>query len=116
MWRGVDLSSIAAIEVEVGQVPFNFQIGKDRDAITFSTPRTRSGELEVRQTCGGPLLASLPLEPALERDATTKLQQVELGGDGVEDLCFTFAQHTLDPLWVVHRIRLIPQSELRSGS
>ncbi len=116
MWRSVDLSRVAAIEVEVGQVPFNFQIGKDRDAITFRTPRTPSGELEVRQTCDGPLLASLPLEPAIDRYTTTKLEQVKLSGEGVQDLCFTFAQHTLDPLWVVHRVHLIPRDDSRSSS
>jgi len=116
MWRGVDLSRVRAIEVEVGQVPFNFQIGKEREAIRFHEPQTPAGELEVRQTCDGPVLASLPLGPALDRDTTTKLQQVELNGEGVQDLCFTFAQHTLDPLWVVHRIRLMPRAELSSGS
>lgn len=110
-WPGVDLSQVVSIEAEVGQVPFNFQIGKDRDAITFAKPRTRSGELEVRQTCEGPVLASLPLGNATDRHTTTKLERAKLIGAGVQDLCFTFAQHTLDPLWVVHRIRLIPRSE-----
>ena len=114
-WRSVDLSGVTAIEVEVGQVPFNFQIGKDRDAITFQTPRTPAGELEVRQACDGPVLASLPLQPATERHTTTKLPQAELQGDGVQDLCFTFAQHTLDPLWVVHRVRLIPDETLTAN-
>ncbi len=116
MWRGVDLSRVAAIEVEVGQVPFNFQIGKDREAIKFRTPRTPFGELEVRKTCDGPLLASLPLEPAIAQHTTTKLEQVELSGEGVQDLCFTFAQHTLDPLWVVHGVQLIPSDTRHSSS
>lgn len=111
MWRGVDLSKVGAIEAEVGQVPFNFQIGKDRDAIKFSKPRTPTGELEVRETCEGPVLASIPLGDAVKRHATTKLDRATLAGEGEQDLCFTFAQHTLDPLWVVHRIRLIPRSE-----
>jgi len=32
----------------VGQVPFNFQIGKDIEAIRLNPPRTSVGELEVR--------------------------------------------------------------------
>jgi hexosaminidase len=106
MWRGVDLSSIAAIEVEVGQVPFNFQIGKDRDAIKFATPRTEPGELEIRAECKGPVLAVLPLEPARDRDGVTSLPATKLSGEDNTNLCFTFAQPSLDPLWVVHRVTL----------
>jgi hexosaminidase len=114
MFRNVELSSIAAIEVEVGQVPFNFQIGKDRDAISFRAPRTPSGELEVRAGCEGPLLASLPLADAHTRHTTTKLTRAELTGEGVQDLCFTFTQRQLDPLWVVHHVQLIPRAAPRA--
>ena len=36
-----DLTQARALTVAVGQVPFNFQIGRDRDAIRFDAPRTR---------------------------------------------------------------------------
>ena len=42
-----DLSHAQFLHVSVGQVPFNFQIGKDRDNIKLSSPQTPSGELEV---------------------------------------------------------------------
>jgi hexosaminidase len=48
IWRRVDLSNGATLTADVGQFPFNFQIGKDRDTIHLRVPRTPSGELEVR--------------------------------------------------------------------
>jgi hexosaminidase len=106
MFPNVDLAKFTAIEVDVGQVPFNFQIGKDRDAIHFNKPRTQAGELEVRAGCGGPLVASIELAPAEKSHAVTALPRAKLSGTGVQNLCFTFAQRTLDPLWVIHRVRL----------
>jgi hexosaminidase len=106
LFPAVDLSRFTSIEVEVGQVPFNFQIGKDRDAIKFTQPRSDIGELEVRATCEGPVIAVLPLAPARGRHGVTSLPRANLSASGVQDLCFTFAQPTLDPLWVVHSVRL----------
>jgi hexosaminidase len=112
MFPAVDLTKLSAIEVDVGQVPFNFQIGKDREAIRFRTPISEAGELEVRASCEGPVLASLALAPARDRHEVTSLPRAKLSGAGVHDLCFTFAQHTLDPLWVVHRVRLIREKRI----
>jgi hypothetical protein len=36
----------------------------------------------------------------------TSLPAAKLSGSGIKNLCFTFAQPTLDPLWVVHRVRM----------
>jgi hexosaminidase len=47
LFRSVDLSRGLSLRAAVGQVPFNFQIGKDRDAIRLAPPQTAAGELEV---------------------------------------------------------------------
>ena len=47
-WPDADLTRGATVTVSVGQRPFNFQIGKDADAIRRGDARTREGELEVR--------------------------------------------------------------------
>ena len=49
-WEGADLTGIGGLAVGVGQVPFNFQIGADREKIMLAKPRTPEGELEVRLT------------------------------------------------------------------
>ncbi len=100
--RKVDLSHAKSLTVAVGQVPFNFQIGEAASKITFPTPTTPEGELQVRLgSCEGKMIASIPLAPAVKSDAVTVLPRVPLEGEGVQDLCFRFSQHKLDPIWVI---------------
>jgi hexosaminidase len=107
---GVDLSHAATLTAAVGQVPFNFQIGKDIEAIRLKPPRTAAGELEVRlDTCEGEPIAVLPLAPAADNDAVTVLPAVPLSSSrGPHDLCFTFTQRTLDPMWGIDWVQLAP--------
>ena len=107
---GVDLSHAATLTAAVGQVPFNFQIGKDIEAIKLKPPRTPAGELEVRlDTCEGEPIAVLPLAPAADNDAVTVLPAVPLSSSaGPHDLCFTFTQRTLDPMWAIDWVQLVP--------
>jgi hexosaminidase len=109
IWRDVDLSAVTGIEVAVGQVPFNFQLGAARDQIVLSEPETVSGELEVRfDGCDGSLIAVLPLQEAAASDAVSTLSQpLSPLPDGRTDLCFRFTAHTLDPLWVIDLIALV---------
>jgi hexosaminidase len=94
----------------VGQVPFNFQIGKDIEAIKLNPPRTLQGELEVRlDGCEGEPIAVLPLAPAADDDAVTVLPAVPLPSSrGSHDLCFRFTERTLDPLWAIDWVQLAP--------
>jgi hexosaminidase len=107
---GVDLSHAATLTAAVGQVPFNFQIGKDIEAIKFKPPHTPAGELEVRlDTCEGEPIAVLPLAAAADNDAVTVLPAVPLSGSrGPHQLCFTFTQRTLDPMWALDWVQLAP--------
>ena len=105
-----DLTHAASITAAVGQVPFNFQIGKDREAIHLSAPRTTSGELEVRlDRCDGEPLVVLSLAPAAGNDAVTELPAAALPPQsGSHSLCFRFTQRTLDPLWTIDWVQLSP--------
>jgi hexosaminidase len=107
---GADLSHGAMLTAAVGQLPFNFQIGKDIEAIKLNPPRTLQGELEVRlDGCEGEPIAVLPLAPAADNDAVTVLPAVPLtGSPGPHDLCFRFTQRTLDPLWAIDWVQLAP--------
>ncbi|HET7202055.1 MAG TPA: family 20 glycosylhydrolase, partial [Steroidobacteraceae bacterium] len=107
-WRGVDLARGATLLADVGQVPFNFQVGKDRDAIRLRAPTTSSGELEVRvDSCEGPVVASLPLAPALAEDAVTRLPPATLAPRaGTQLLCFVFTAREVDPMWALDRVEL----------
>lgn len=105
----VDLAHKRALAATVGQVPFNFQIGEDVHKIRFPTPATVQGELEVRlDSCDGPLAARLPLAPALASQGVTRLPTAALDAPpGTHDLCFRFAQHKLDPMWVIDSVELV---------
>jgi hexosaminidase len=107
---GVGLTRPLRLTVAVGQVPFNFQIGSDREKIHLATPRTEAGELEVHlDGCNGAAALVLPLAPAAGNDAVTVLPSAVLPGTGgTHTLCLRFAQHGLDPLWAIDWVELAP--------
>jgi hexosaminidase len=108
IWHAAPLDRVTAVAAAVGQVPFNFQIGADRDKIRFATPTTPHGELEVRlDGCNGELYARLPLAPAVTSNAVTVLPEERVRARaGVHDLCLRFAQKNIDPLWALDWIEL----------
>jgi hexosaminidase len=103
-----DLTQAVSITAVVGQVPFNFQIGRDIESIHLNPPRTAAGELEVRaDRCDGAPIAVLPLAPAAGNDAVTVLPATALARQsGAHSLCFRFAQRRLDPLWTIDWVQL----------
>ncbi|MGH8194890.1 MAG: beta-N-acetylhexosaminidase [Woeseiaceae bacterium] len=107
IWPQADLSAVTGLKAAVGQVPFNFQIGSDRDKIELAAPQTAAGELEVRAGCGGPLLARLPLAEAARSQAVTVLTApFAEPQDATTDLCFRFTADKLDPMWAIDWIEL----------
>lgn len=108
IYEGADLAGVGEIEVAVGQLPFNFQIGKDIENIRFRPPTTAEGELEVRQgSCEGKVIATLPLAPAARSQAVSTLRAPIAGAPGPQDLCFTFTQKAVEPMWVIDRVTLV---------
>jgi hexosaminidase len=109
IFTGADLSRVTGVQAAVGQVPFNFRIGADRQAIRLNPPRTPAGELEVRSDdCEGPPIAVLPLQPAAGNDEVTVLPPAPIQQrSGRHDLCLKFTQHQLDPLWVIDWVQLV---------
>ena len=108
LYEGADLSGVSQVEVAVGQIPFNFQIGKDTEKIKFRPPATPEGELEIRQgSCLGAVVATLPLAPATRSQGVTVLTGKIAGATGPQDLCFTFTQKAVEPMWVIDRVTLV---------
>jgi hexosaminidase len=91
-------------------VPYNFQLGKDIANIVPRPPaRPPDGELLVKlDACDGPVLARLPLTRASHNAATTVLDASIPHHSGRHDLCFVFAGTSVDPLWAIDTIRLVP--------
>ena len=108
LFERADLSTVTRIRASVGQFPFNFQIGRDRDAIHLRPPSTTEGELEIRlDGCEGELIASLPLAPAVANDGVTRLPPATIEPRvGTHDLCMTFSGRSIDPMWAIDSIEL----------
>jgi hexosaminidase len=109
IWRGVDLGKFGSVKVTAGQIPFNFQIGKDAARIPLHKPAGRDGELELRlDNCDGPLSGSTPLTPALKNHGQTVLPPIAFDKQqGKHDLCFRFTRAKIDPIWVIGSIELV---------
>jgi hexosaminidase len=108
IWKGVDLTKPVTLTATVGQIPFNFQIGKDAAGIALPKPKTKDGELEVRVgDCASKPVATIPLASAVGNDALTTLPGAKIPAQsGSADLCFSFTRSKLDPMWVVDRLEL----------
>lgn len=107
IWKDAPLDGIAAISAEVGQVPFNFSIGDSLKYVVFDKPRTREGELLIRRdSCAGPLIATIPLGAAARNAGVTRIADAIEPQQGRHDLCMTFTQSGPDPLWMLDRLTL----------
>ena len=106
-WPASDLDGVTRIKVDVGQVPFNFQIGADVKKIPLQQPRSPVGDLEIRlDGCASAPVAVIPLDAAAKNPALTTLE-APLSASGRHDLCFTFARATVDPIWAVGAVELV---------
>jgi hexosaminidase len=110
IYPAVDLTHGVTLSAAVGQLPFNFQIGRDIEAIHHEAPDSAAGELLVRlDRCDGPPLARLSLAKAADNDAVTVLPPVVLPATaGAHTLCLKFAQHGLDPFWALDWAQVAP--------
>jgi hexosaminidase len=109
IWRGADLTKVKSIRVVVGQIPFNFQIGKDAEKIPLHKPATPEGEFEIRlDDCKSAPIATASLKPALANQGLTPLPPILIDKtQGKHDLCFRFTRAKVDPIWAIGQIELV---------
>ena len=108
IWRDAPLVDTARIRLSVGQLPFNFQIGKDLDKIRFRKPATPDGEFEVRAGgCDGNRIAVLGLAPARDNPGVTTLETAIAPGTDRTDLCITYTATGVSPMWALDSIALV---------
>ncbi len=107
VYKQAPMDGVAEIAVDVGQLPFNFQIGEARNQIHFAPPRTPAGEVEVRaDSCAGDPIAILPLAPAVSNPSVTRLRAPIRPLTGFHDLCFTYTARGPEPLWAIDTVQL----------
>jgi len=109
IWEGARLDKGAVLTARITQIPFNFQVGKDRDNIPLHPPATPGGELEVRLGCTGERIAAIPLGDAARNPGLSTVTARLPARAGQADLCLTFTSKTLDPFWVIERVTLKSQ-------
>ncbi len=108
IWEGASLDKGALITARVGQIPFNFQVGQDRDRIPLRAPATPEGELEIRAGCAGERLAAIPLGKAARDPGLSTITGRLPARPGKTDLCLTFTAKSVDPFWVIDRVTVKP--------
>jgi hexosaminidase len=107
VWKGADLSTALTLTARIGQVPFNFQIGADREKIPLRAPATPDGELEVRlDGCAGERIAAIPLGAAARGPALGTVSGKVPAKGGVHDLCLTFTAKAVEPTLVLDSVSL----------
>ncbi len=108
-WDAAPVAGAKRIALSVGQVPFNFQVGADRDKIRFRPPATPAGEFEVwAGGCEGARVVTLPLAAAAANPGATRLEAALPAAMPSANLCITYTAKGVDPLWAVERIELLP--------
>ncbi len=104
------LDDVRTIRINVGQLPFNFQIGRDMEKIRYRKPATLAGEFEIRtNNCDGNVIATLPLGAAANNPAVSTLSATIAPQSGSHDLCITYTANGPDPLWAIQSIELLTQ-------
>ena len=104
------LDGIGGIAVDIGQIPYNFQLAHDITGIVpRPAPTSPNGDLLVKlDGCNGTPLATIPLDKAIANPAITTLAASWPPIAGAHDLCFVFAYRGHDPLWSIDKVRLVP--------
>ncbi len=114
IWEGVELGTLVAVSASVGQLPFNFEIGESIHQVMVEKPAAGEGELRVRLGCDGPVIADLPLAPAVGKHGVTALSPAEIGlpaeAPAKGDLCFTFTRQGVEPIWVIDWVELVRET------
>lgn len=111
IWRDADLSEAHSFSAVVGQLPFNFEIGDMIRDVVVNPPNTPEGELTVRMgDCDGPVIAELPLAPAVDNQAVTELPATGLNLPGEPtpraDLCISFNRIGIEPIWGIDWVQI----------
>lgn len=108
IWPAAPLDEVRSISVEVGRLPYNFQLAHDVSSIVpRPQPQSANGELIVtRDGCEGPRWVSIALPPTTTADSAVHLQAQVPAAVGAHDLCLRFSGRGPDPLWAIGHVQL----------
>ena len=108
IYTDADLTGIKGISAQVDSLPYVFH-DRRNSALPAPDSSSKGGELQVRlDSCSGPLVATLSLQPAIGHRDVTWLHSPLQAQQGTHDLCFKFATSQINPLWVINQVQLEP--------
>ena len=114
IFPAVAVDRLESVSIDVGQVPFNFQLGTDAASIELDTAASPAVLEVFGSSCRGEPLARIPL-PAPRDSGVMRLPPIRIAQPSstppLQDVCFKFARAQLDPLWVIDRVQLKLKSE-----
>jgi hexosaminidase len=103
----VDLDHTARVSAQAGHIPYYYALWHDEAKVVRRKSTSGADELQIRlDDCNGPVIAAVPLRaehPELET------LDIPLAATGTHDVCFAFATHGHDPLWLIDFVRLVPK-------
>ena len=105
LWPRAPLAGVGRVTLTVGRVTWRF--GDEAPGAIVRPKRSVAGEFEIHaDSCNGPLLATLPLAPALQEKGQTELNagMSTRGGDGVRNLCIFATGDPRDGQWALARV------------
>jgi hexosaminidase len=106
-WKQAPLDGVKRIALTVGNLPWNFALWKDDSSVVTRPTRTSAGELQVhRDSCDGPLLATLPLAKAARTKLRTTLTADIPPAAGNHTLCVIATGDPRDGMWAIDKIEL----------
>ena len=107
-WKAAPLDGMKRIAVTVGNLPWNFALWKDDSSVVTRPTQTPDGEIQVhRDSCDGPLLATLPLANAAQTKLQTTLTADVPATTGGHTLCVFATGDPRDGMWAVDKIKLL---------
>jgi len=106
-WNDAPLDGVNRIALTVGNLPWNFALWKDDSSVVTQPTQTPAGELQVhRDSCDGPLLATLPLAKAARTKLRTTLTADIPAAAGNHTLCVFATGDPRDGMWAIGKIEL----------
>jgi hexosaminidase len=108
LWQRAPLEGIQRISLTVGRVTWRF--GDEAKDAVVRPKASAAGELEIHaDSCTGPLLATLPLAPAVSAPGQTRLNAriSTPQGNGFGNLCIFVTGDPRDGQWALARVTLL---------
>ena len=105
LWQRAPLEGIKRVALTVGRITWRF--GDEAKDAVVRPKASPAGEFELHaDSCKGPLLARLPLAPAVQARRQTELNAkvATLQGNAVRDLCIFATGDPRDGQWVLARV------------